>query len=88
MTLIEKIRQLHNHIVFHKEAEAISLLHEISIDLHLANLYPLNAEAEHGFDEQLKEQGMYKDTMGRLKQIPIEQKNECTNLCSCCKVME
>lgn len=85
MTLIDKLTAAYQAVEMYDNNEAIDILADVLKDLHLNALYP---NSEQAFAEQLASTGYYKDTLGRLKQIPVDQKTECVHLCSCCKVME
>ncbi len=85
MTLIDKLTAALKAVQMYENTEAETILMDVVKDLHLNTLYP---DSEQAFKEQLALSGFYKDTMGRLKQIPVEQLNECVHLCSCCKVIE
>lgn len=79
MTPTERLMQIRAALKENQPASALYLLEQLISEQHLNVLYP---EAEAVFE------GVYIDTMGRLKVKPVDQKNECVHLCSCCKVME
>lgn len=79
MTITERLMQIRAALKETGPANALVLLEQLISEQHLNVLYP---EAEAVFE------GVYTDTMGRLKVKPVDQQTECVHLCSCCKVME
>lgn len=79
MTITERLMQIRAALKDRHDgqANALYLLEQLITEQHLNALYP-----EAVFE------GVYTDTMGRLKVKPIDQQTECVHLCSCCKVMQ
>lgn len=79
MTITERLMQIRAALKDRHDgqANALYLIEQLITEQHLNALYP-----------EAVVEGVYTDTMGRLKVKPIEQSNECVHLCSCCKVIE